>query len=275
MRGVRCATKASGFLGLLLSASPAIPQETAPAQTVAAWPSAERATASSTKITYVDGQLKISALHVTMADVLAKVSAVTGVKIDLPEGASNERLPIVELGPGPAREVLASLLSDTNFDYLILASDSDPLKLQSVLVMPREKKGSSPPVPDPPRNRYAKAVAPPPEPEPAPPVPDNPAPAQAAEPATALNQQPPAAPADPSAPPPTPDQSALASAQDPSMPSQTQQPGMLNGLRIAPQPVPSNLDQQSINQTLQQMYQQRQQLQPGTQQQTAQPAVRQ
>ena len=92
-------------------------------------------------ISYVGGQLRIDALGSTLADVLTKVAALTGVKIDVPAGADSERMPVVELGPGPARQILASLLSDSNFDYLIQASDADPEKIQSVLLMPREKKG--------------------------------------------------------------------------------------------------------------------------------------
>ena len=51
------------------------------------------------------GQLRIDVLGTTLADVLAKVAALTGVTIDLPEAAKDERLPVVQLGPGPAREV--------------------------------------------------------------------------------------------------------------------------------------------------------------------------
>ena len=93
-------------------------------------------------VSYVGGQLRIDVLGATLADVLAKVAALTGVTIDLPEAAKDERLPAVQLGPGPAREVLASLLSDSDLDYLIQASDADANRIQSVMIMPREKKGS-------------------------------------------------------------------------------------------------------------------------------------
>src|ERR1700680_314957 len=155
-RGV---TKASCVLGLLLFARVAFAQNaqgTASRATAtealnttviesparAALPTSEKITAATPKISYVDGQLRIDALDSTLADVLKKVGALTGVNIDVPAGANSERMHIVELGPGPARQILASLLSDSNFDYLIQASDTDPEKIQSVLLMPREKRGS-------------------------------------------------------------------------------------------------------------------------------------
>src|SRR5215471_1047984 len=83
--------------------------------------SSESTPASSMKISYADGQLKIDVVNSTLAGVLAKIVALTGVKIDVPAAASVERLPVVNLGPGPARQVIASLLSASEFDYLIAA----------------------------------------------------------------------------------------------------------------------------------------------------------
>src|ERR1039458_9927229 len=123
----------NGAVALLLFAGAAIAQDQAEPPARPAVPP---------KITYVGGQLRIDALGSTLATVLTQVAALTGVKIEIPAGADNERMPVVELGPGPARQILASLLSDSNFDYLIQASDADPEKIQSVLLMPREKKGT-------------------------------------------------------------------------------------------------------------------------------------
>src|ERR1039457_6281954 len=112
-----------------------------PAQTVSAPPPLEKCPTVPAKISYVAGQLRIDAFDVTLADVLQKVAALTGVIIDLPAGARNERMPVVELGPGTARQVLAELLSDSTFDFFIQSPGADPDKLQSVLLIPREKKG--------------------------------------------------------------------------------------------------------------------------------------
>ena len=73
-----------------------------------------RPAAAAQGISYTDGQLTIYVLNTTLAEVLAKVGKLTGVVIDLPAGAGVEKMQIVELGPGPARQVLASLLSESN-----------------------------------------------------------------------------------------------------------------------------------------------------------------
>jgi hypothetical protein len=112
------------------------------AQTAPAQPSSGKIPDTPPNISYVRGELTINAHDSTLADVLAKVAALTGVQIDAPEGANGEVMSIIQLGPGPARQILASLLSNSNSDYLIQASDTDPEKLQSVLILPRKKRGS-------------------------------------------------------------------------------------------------------------------------------------
>ena len=196
-------------------------------------------------ISYVNGQLRINVFNATLADVLTQVAALTGVAIEVPPGAKNERMPVVELGPGTARQVLASLLSDSTFDYLIQSSSADPEKLQSVLLIPRDKKGSAPNVADatarPSRSPYLRADA---QPEAS--MPDSPPP-----------PQPEVAPTEAQNPTPPANQSALlpSTQQDPSA---SPRPGAL-----AP---PQTLTPQSMNQQLQQMYQQRMQMnQPANQ----------
>ncbi len=79
-------------------------------------------------------QLKISSSNSTLASVLAEVQKCTGAKIEVPEGAATNRV-FNNLGPGPTREVLASLLTSNDFDYVIGYSPSDPDKVESVLLM--------------------------------------------------------------------------------------------------------------------------------------------
>ena len=213
-------------------------------QTASAVPTAEKTPSAPPKISYVGGQLKIDAFGSTLADVLTQVATLTGVKIDIPAGASSERMPVVELGPGPARQILAALLSDSNFDYLIQASDADPERIQSVLLMPREKKGSgingADVVARASRGPDVAAAAPPEAP-----VADSPVPPAAAE----ANSNP-----APAAAPPTPVQ-----------PDQTGQfpllqPDTTNPAKPGALTPPATLNQDSINQQLQQMYQQRLQM---------------
>jgi hypothetical protein len=66
------------------------------------------------------------------------VRAATGADIDLPGGASGERV-TANLGPGPARKVLSDLLGWSSFDYIIQGSDANPQTIQSVTLLVRTK----------------------------------------------------------------------------------------------------------------------------------------
>jgi hypothetical protein len=94
-------------------------------------------------VIYQGGLLKIDAFNSTLADILSMIAALTGVEIDVPAGAKRERV-VAQLGPGPAREILASLLGDSSFDYVISAQSNDPQAIGSVVLMPRGTKGASP-----------------------------------------------------------------------------------------------------------------------------------
>lgn len=94
------------------------------------------------EVTYENGQLSIMASNSTLGDILKAVRAVMGADIDIPPKASRERM-AANLGPGPAREVLSSLLSWTDYNYLIQASDSDPDGVQSILLTARTKSPGS------------------------------------------------------------------------------------------------------------------------------------
>lgn len=89
------------------------------------------------KVTCVGGQLKISADNSTLGSILSAVHACIGVQIDIPAGAGAQRT-FEELGPGSEREVLDALLSGSDFNYVIGASDADPQKVETVLLMERK-----------------------------------------------------------------------------------------------------------------------------------------
>lgn len=88
------------------------------------------------KVVCNGGLLSISADNSTLGSVLRAVRGCGGVRIDMPEGSSGTRI-YEQLGPGPVREVLESLLSGTEFNYVIGMSDSNPSKVESVLLMSR------------------------------------------------------------------------------------------------------------------------------------------
>jgi hypothetical protein len=226
-----------------VAGSPATAPAAVPSAPAAAPSAPEKTPAVSHGVSYQDGLLSIQALDSKLSDLLAKVAALTGVNIDVPPGSDGERMPVVDLGPGPPRQVLASLLSDWNFDYMIQASDSDPNKLKSVLLIPRDKKDSAAAedaAARTPRSPFARPLTQSEKPEA--PASDPPVTAQVdLQPAAAAAPAPPL----PEPPPPVP----------PEVPMRQDQPW--NIPKVSPLPVPSTLNSQSINNQLQQMYQQR------------------
>jgi hypothetical protein len=94
------------------------------------------------QVSWDGNELTITADNSTLADILVAIRTRTGADIDVPPNASRERI-AARLGPGPAREVIATLLSWTDFDYIIQASDSDPAGIHSVLLTPRSKSDTA------------------------------------------------------------------------------------------------------------------------------------
>jgi hypothetical protein len=88
------------------------------------------------QVTYEAGQLTIIAENSKLSDILASLRACMGADIDLPASASGERM-WARIGPGPARQVLATLLSQTKLDYIIQASDTDPDGIRNVWLTAR------------------------------------------------------------------------------------------------------------------------------------------
>jgi hypothetical protein len=87
-------------------------------------------------VAYEHGQLTIVAENVQLSEVMSALHRVMGTEIDLPAGASDDRV-WARLGPGPARKVLSDLLSNTDLDYVIQASTRDADGIQSVTLTAR------------------------------------------------------------------------------------------------------------------------------------------
>jgi hypothetical protein len=120
---------------LAASTTATIPQQPVPLQE--STPSiAETPKSIPPQVTYEAGQLTIVAENASLSDVLSSVHKSMGADIDLPASASSERV-WAQLGPGPARQVLATLLSQTKLDYVIQASDVDPDGIRNVWLTPR------------------------------------------------------------------------------------------------------------------------------------------
>jgi hypothetical protein len=239
-------------------------------------PQPEQAPVKPPQVTYEDGQLTIIAENAKLSDVMSAVRACTGADVDLPASASGERI-WVRLGPGPARKILATLLGGTKLDYVIQASETDPDGIRNVWLTTRTETpsatsaragtlpGSQPGRPLPPRlsdserrivrNRPAEDANPPEEavtPDNSPATPPAPAstgaPAASADAAAPAGTQPQAAPAD-GAPASAPAQPAPADA--------TPTPAAQGADSSK---APADATGQMI-QTLQNMYEQRKQMQ--------------
>jgi len=94
------------------------------------------------KVICTGDQLTISADNSTLGSVLAAVHSCIGIEVDIPEGAAGSRV-FEELGPGPARQVLDSLLSGTDFNFVIGSSATNPEKIETVLLMERPTETAS------------------------------------------------------------------------------------------------------------------------------------
>ena len=86
-------------------------------------------------VSYQSGELSIVAHNSTLADVLRAVRKLTGAEMEVPPNAT-ERV-VADLGPGPAREVLAELLNGTHFNYVMVGSATDPAAVQSLMLTPK------------------------------------------------------------------------------------------------------------------------------------------
>ncbi|MGZ4821527.1 MAG: hypothetical protein ACXVZM_07960 [Terriglobales bacterium] len=85
------------------------------------------------QVTYQNGQLSIFAPNSTLSSILSAVKARTGAQVDMPADTANDRV-AVQLGPGNPRDVVASLLEGSRFDYIVLGSPTNPVELAQVIL---------------------------------------------------------------------------------------------------------------------------------------------
>jgi len=122
------------------------------------------------------GKLSVWADRATLSEVLYEIHRRTGADIPIPSGAENERV-VVDLGPGPAPDVLADLLKGSPFNFVIVGVQGGPSLVSSVQLTLRNTN-VEPQSPASPSSPSADATPePPPKPEPQPqpaPQPDAP-----------------------------------------------------------------------------------------------------
>ena len=97
--------------------------------------------ATKVEIEFRNNKLTIGANNATLAEVLYEVHRKTGADIPIPSGAERDQV-TGNFGPGPAREVMASLLNGSRFNFILVASDTDPSQLRSVVLTARGDAGS-------------------------------------------------------------------------------------------------------------------------------------
>jgi hypothetical protein len=72
-------------------------------------------------VSFQNGLLTIHTERATLAQVLFEVQRQTSVEIAIPAGAESEEI-AVELGPAPAREVLAALLNGSRYNFIFVGN---------------------------------------------------------------------------------------------------------------------------------------------------------
>ena len=93
----------------------------------------EKMTASPPEVQFQQGLLTIKASNSTLGDILNAVRKETGASVDLP-GNVTERV-VGQFGPGPARDVLASLLNGSHFNYVLLGSAENYFALGRIVLI--------------------------------------------------------------------------------------------------------------------------------------------
>lgn len=84
-------------------------------------------------VTYENGMLRILADKVTLSQVLYEVHLRTQAEIAIPAGAEQEKV-VADLGPAPARVVLAELLNGSAYNFIFVGEE---LSLQRVILTRR------------------------------------------------------------------------------------------------------------------------------------------
>ena len=100
-------------------------------------PTPEQMAPLAPKVSYSGGQLTIQSQNATLAQVLRAVGSKTGAAIDIPSGASSDRV-VAQLGPGQPSDVLSSLLNGSRFNYIILGVANQPGSVQRVVLTLRQ-----------------------------------------------------------------------------------------------------------------------------------------
>jgi len=81
--------------------------------------------------------LSIRSNKANLSEVLSEVHRRTGAEIAIPAGAEAEQV-FTNLGPGAPKEVLASLLNGSHFNFIVVGSERDPNGIGRVVLTPKQ-----------------------------------------------------------------------------------------------------------------------------------------
>ena len=116
------------------AASSSITGAAPPPAVSAAPPLVTAAPAPAVSVSFVNGLLSIHAEKATLAQVLFEVQRQTRADIAIPAGAEQEQV-AADLGPAPARDVLAALLNGSHYNFIFVGNE---LSLDQVILTLRE-----------------------------------------------------------------------------------------------------------------------------------------
>jgi len=94
------------------------------------------------EVQFHQGKLTIRASNSTLGDILRAVGKETGASVDVP-GNATERV-VGQFGPGQARDVLASLLNGSHFNYVLVGSAENCFALDRVILTSRSSANDRP-----------------------------------------------------------------------------------------------------------------------------------
>jgi hypothetical protein len=115
----------------------ALVEQPAPPQVPAPPPTTSQLPATAPQVSYGNGLLTVVANNSTLGDILNAVRSKTGASIDYPANQAQDRV-VASYGPGPATQVLASLLNGSRFDYILLGSPGRPDLLSKAILTSKE-----------------------------------------------------------------------------------------------------------------------------------------
>jgi hypothetical protein len=94
------------------------------------------------QVTFRNGLLTVNAVNSTLASLLTAIRNKTGIEFEGAELAGQDRVAI-SMGPAAEGDVLASILSGSNLDYVVMGRPDSPTIVQKVLLTRRTRPGAA------------------------------------------------------------------------------------------------------------------------------------